>query len=239
MILQIQLLPYISNLSYLTKTGNRCKITHIMKKIYVLISLVLGVCLISCGSQPKAEEPKPEAPVVEQSEPVEDEDIEVSEPEDDVELINEDVDLQEEDDDEYIRSTQALSAEELVTKDEFAEDKAEILRIIKELQKVMEKEDVEAWLKYVDKDSKNFYSNPANIRKVNKKLPNKAIVLNGIGDYFKYVFIPSRKNREITEIRYISKTNTKAVQVHDDKSITRYYQFIKVNGKWYVQLDRV
>ena len=103
----------------------------------------------------------------------------------------------------------------------------------------MEKEDVEAWLKYVDKDSKTFYSNPANIRKVNKKLPNKAIVLNGIGDYFKYVFIPSRKNREITEIRYISKTNTKAVQVNEDDSITRYYQFIKVNGKWYVQLDRV
>ena len=48
----------------------------------------------------------------------------------------------------------------------------------------MEKEDTDAWLNYVDKDSKNFYSNPVNIRKVNKKLPNKAIVLNGIGDYF-------------------------------------------------------
>jgi hypothetical protein len=209
-----------------------------MKKIYVLFLLILGVCLISCGSQPKAEEKKPESPYVEEVETVEavDEVVEADEDED-VELLNEDVDLV--DDDEYIRSTQDLSAEELVTKDEFTEDKAEILRIIKELQKVMEKEDVEAWLSYVDKDSKNFYSNPANIRKVNKKLPNKAIVLNGIGDYFKYVFIPSRKNREITEIRYISKTNTKAVQVHDDGSITRYYQFIKVNGKWYVQLDRV
>ena len=209
-----------------------------MKKIYVLLSLLFFVSLISCGSQPKAEEPKPEAPVVKDSEPVVEVD-EVIEVDDDVELINEEVSLPEEDDDEYLRSTQALSAEELVTKDEFAEDKAEILRIIKELQKVMEKEDVEAWLKYVDKDSKTFYSNPANIRKVNKKLPNKAIVLNGIGDYFKYVFIPSRKNREITEIRYISKTNTKAVQVNEDDSITRYYQFIKVNGKWYVQLDRV
>ena len=209
-----------------------------MKKIYVLLSLLFVVSLISCGSQPKAEEPKPEAPAVKDSEPVVEVD-EVVEVDDDVELINEEVSMPEDDDDEYLRSTQALSAEELVTKDEFAEDKAEILRIIKELQKVMEKEDVEAWLKYVDKDSKTFYSNPANIRKVNKKLPNKAIVLNGIGDYFKYVFIPSRKNREITEIRYISKTNTKAVQVNEDDSITRYYQFIKVNGKWYVQLDRV
>ena len=205
-----------------------------MKKIYVLFALIIGVCLVSCGSAPVEEDAKPEAPVVEETKATD----EIEDVEDEVELINEDVKA-EEDEEEYLRSTQALSAEELVTKDEFAEDKAEILRIIKELQKVMEKEDVEEWLSYVDTASKNFYSNPVNIRKVNKKLPNKAIVLNGIGDYFKYVFIPSRKNREITEIRYISKTNTKAVQVNEDKSITRYYQFIKVNGKWYVQLDRV
>ncbi len=205
-----------------------------MKKIYFLFALLLCFSLVSCGSKPVAEEDIPEAPVIEE-EPVED----VVEVEDDVELINEDVSIEEDDDAEYIRSTKALSASEIVTKDEFAEDKAEILRIINELQKVMEKEDVEEWLSYVDKDSKNFYSFPSNIRKVQKKLPNKAIVLNGIEDYFKYVFIPSRKNREITEIRYISKTNTKAVQVNDDGSITRYYQFIKINGRWYVQLDRV
>ena len=203
-----------------------------MKKIYILFALILGVCLVSCGSAPVEEKAKPEAPVEKETK------TSVDEVEDEVELINEEVKA-EEDEEEYLRSTQALSAEEFVTKDEFAEDKAEILRIIKELQKVMEKEDVEDWLSYVDTASKNFYSNPANIRKVQKKLPNKAIVLNGIGDYFKYVFIPSRKNREITEIRYISKTNTKAVQVNEDHSITRYYQFIKVNGKWYVQLDRV
>ncbi len=206
-----------------------------MKKIYILFALILGVCLVSCGSAPVEEKSKPEAPVEKETKTSVDE---VEDVEDEVELINEEVKA-EEDEEEYLRSTQALSAEELVTKDEFAEDKAEILRIIKELQKVMEKEDVEDWLNYVDTASKNFYSNPANIRKVQKKLPNKAIVLNGIGDYFKYVFIPSRKNREITEIRYISKTNTKAVQVNEDHSITRYYQFIKVNGKWYVQLDRV
>ena len=211
-----------------------------MRKIYILLTLIFGVCLISCGSKPEAVQEEVTAPEVIEDSPEEAPVIEETLSDDDgVELINEDVSLVDEDEEEYLRSTKDLSDEELVTKDEFAEDKAEILRIIKELQKVMEKEDVEAWLKYVDKDSKNFYSNPVNIRKVQKKLPNKAIVLNGIGDYFKYVFIPSRKNREITEIRYISKTNTKAVQVNDDHSITRYYQFIKVNGKWYVQLDRV
>lgn len=210
-----------------------------MKKIYVLFTILIGVCFISCGSAPKEEEVTPEAPKVEETVSEEVKEPEVVSEDDEVELIDEEVTIVDEEEEEYIRSTKDLSEEELVTKDEFNEDKAEILRIIQELQKVMEKEDVEDWLSYVDRDSKNFYSIPANIRKVNKKLPNKAIVLNGIGDYFKYVFIPSRKNREITEIRYISKTNTKAVQVNEDGSITRYYQFIKVNGKWFVQLDRV
>ncbi len=215
-----------------------------MKKIYILPTLIFGFCLFSCASKPEQNVQETSEPVT-VVEPVEElpETIEESEPEnieeDDVILLNEDVSQPEEEDDEYLRSTRDLSGDEVVTKDEFAEDKAEILRIIKELQKVMQKEDVEAWLKYVDPASKNFYSNPVNIRKVQKKLPNKAIILNGIGDYFRYVFIPSRKNREITEIRYISKTNTKAVQVNDDGSITRYYQFIKINGKWFVQLDRV
>lgn len=206
-----------------------------MKK--TLFILTIGICafFISCGSTPKPEKTDSEIPQTSDVTTIDD----ITDEDDGVELINEEVSIQDDDDDEYQRSTQALSGKEMVTKNEFTEDKAEILRIIKELQKVMEKEDVEAWLKYVDKDSKNFYSIPANIRKVQKKLPNKAIVLNGIGDYFKYVFVPSRKNREITEIRYISKTNTKAVQVNEDGSITRYYQFIKINDKWYVQLDRV
>ena len=212
-----------------------------MKKIWILLTIILGVFLISCGSEPVAEESKPEAPVIEETQTILDdvEEVETVTEEDEVELLNEDVVSDNDDEEEYIRSTKDLSAEELVTKDEFAEDKAEILRIIKELQKAMEREDVEGWLKYVDKDSKNYYSNPQNIRKVQKKLPNKSIVLNGIGDYFKYVFVPSRKNREITEIRYISKTNPKAVQVKENGKTTVYYQFIKVNGDWYVQLDRV
>ena len=111
-----------------------------------------------------------------------------------------------------------------------------ILKIIDEMQDIMENEDVDAWLKYIAPDSIRYYSSPANIRKAQKKLPNKTIVLNGIGDYFKYVFIPSRKRRSVDEIRYISKTNIKAVDVKDDKSIVVYYQFVKVNNKWLVHI---
>ena len=100
----------------------------------------------------------------------------------------------------------------------------------------MDEENVEEWLKYIDPASKRYYTNPANIRAAQKKLPNKAIILNGIGDYFKYVFIPSRKRSEVKEIRYISKTNIKAVDVKENGGIIVYYYFVKINNKWLVQI---
>ena len=182
----------------------------------ILISLVMLFCfvLFSCGSAPKKETEEIQPPV--QSEETQnsvnvDETIDYSD-DDSVELINEIVEIEEildEDDEEYIRSTNELKNDELVTKEEFIDDKTEILHIISELQDIMEGEDTEAWLKYISPDSIRYYSSPANIRKAQKKLPNKTIQLNGIGDYFKHVFIPSRKRSNVDEIRYISKTNGK------------------------------
>lgn len=197
--------------------------------------------LFSCGSAPKKETEEIQPPV--QSEETQnsvnvDETIDYSD-DDSVELINEIVEIEEildEDDEEYIRSTNELKNDELVTKEEFIDDKTEILHIISELQDIMEREDTEAWLKYISPDSIRYYSSPVNIRKAQKKLPNKTIQLNGIGDYFKHVFIPSRKRSNVDEIRYISKTNIKAVEVKDDGSTVVYYQFVKVNGKWLVHI---
>lgn len=202
----------------------------------LIISLVIGCLFISCGSKPEPVQEKPAAPVVEEpaEEIVEEQtfDDEVLDVEETVEIIS-DNDL---DDEEYLRSTNNLSSEEFVSKEEFADDKAEILRIISKLQDIMDKEDVNAWLTYISPDSIKYYSNPVNIRKAQKKLPNRTIVLNGIGDYFKYVFIPSRKRSSVQEIRYISKTNIKAVDVKDDGTVIVYYQFVKINDKWLVHI---
>lgn len=209
-----------------------------MKKIiYVELLLLIGVCFISCGSTPVSENPQAEAPSVQISDVEEVEDVEDVIDVDDVIDIEEVVNIvdDEEDDEEYLRSTIDL-VEETVTKEEFSEDKAQILKIIDQLKDIMEREDVKSWMKYIDPASINYYSSPANIRKAQKKLPDKTIVLNGIGDYFKYVFIPSRKRSEVKEIRYISKNNIKAVNVKSDNSIIVYYQFVKINNKWLVHI---
>lgn len=197
---------------------------------FLNIFLIFSIILISCGTTSnETAETVVEEPVV-----IENDDDEI------VDVFDEEVVLidtvePEEDDEEYIRSTNAL-VDETVSKAEFSEDKAQILKIIEKLQDIMIREDVNGWLQYIDPSSINYYSNPQNIRKAQKKLPNKSIVLNGIGDYFKYVFIPSRKRSEVKEIRYISKNNIKAVNVKDDGSITVYYQFVKINDKWLVHI---
>jgi len=217
-----------------------------MKDLKYLV-LLLPLVFFSCKSTEIEEVPvsQPEEPVVEQviEEPEEivEEVVEVEEiqePEEEIEdevLVIDEVVIPEEDE-EYIRSTNELSSDEFISKDEFEEDKAEILQIIAELTQIMEKNDVKAWLTYISPESINYYSNPANIRKAQKKLPDKTIQLHGIGDYFKYVFIPARKRSNVDEIRYISKTNVKAVQVKADNSTVVYYYFVKIDGNWLVHI---
>lgn len=205
-------------------------------KLFTKFLLTLPICflLFSCGSTPKVEEKEIQAPeeVIVQEEPEE-----IIDNSDDVILIDEVV--VDETEEEYLRSINNLQAEEVVTKSEFEEDKAAILAIIEDLAEIMEEEDFNAWMNYISKDSKTYYSNPKNIRKAQKKLPDKTLQLYGIKDYFKHVFIPARKNRRVDEIRYISKSYVKAVQVKDDSSIVVYYYFVKENGKWIVHIPEL
>ena len=142
-------------------------------------------------------------------------------------------------DDEYLRSIANLDQTEAVTKKEFTDDKNEILVIISELAVIMESKDTLAWLKYIDEESKDYYKNPVNLRKAQRKLPNKLIELKTIEDYFKFVFIPARRNSQIDEIRYISKNHVKAVQIREDMPDAIYYEFKKENGKWLVYIPPV
>lgn len=188
---------------------------------FIAISLV-ALFSFSCGStkveNEKSDETKISSPTYEGDDEVEDV-IEYS--------------------DEYLRSTKNISSKENVTVDEFEKDKTEILQIIDELSEVMKKKNKDKWLTYIAPESIEYYSNTTNLRKVREKLPNKQIQLHGIGDYFKYVFIPARENNKVDEIRYISKTNIKAVEVKDDGTELIYYYFVKKDGEWYVNIPKL
>ena len=207
-----------------------------MKKIFLtLITTLFLFMFISCDDDlfPKKDK-KPEPGKTEQAAPVEEKKPEVKPA-----PVKEEKPEPDETDEEYLRSTDNLDKNDKVTKEEFNEDKAAILKIIEELSVIMENKNVEGWLKYIEPESIKYYKNPVNLQKAQQKLPNKTVKLRSINDYFKYVFIPSRKRSKVDEIRYISKTSIKAVQVKTDKSIVVYYYFTKIGNQWFVHLPEV
>ncbi len=144
-----------------------------------------------------------------------------------------------ESEEEYARSTVDVD----VTREEFSSDKKEILRIISELSQIMEKSDYDSWLKYIEPESVQYWSNIVNLAKAARRLPvdpKKPLErpkLNNLQDYFKLVFVRSRKDRSVNEIRYISRDSVKAVQVEDDRDIV-YYNFVRINKKWMISIPK-
>jgi len=136
---------------------------------------------------------------------------------------------------EYSRAVATLST--AVSEDTFLKDKEEIMKIISELEQAMKSKNVTTWRKYLSPSSVAYLKNPQNLKSVSTRLPAQ-INLRTDEDYFKYVFIPSRQGRTINEIRYLSPSITKAVQVRETDDVI-YYYFEKISGKWLVKLDEM
>lgn len=221
--------------SNLVSKKNAAKLSAVFLSVFLILS-----CNDKNKSQPVVEEPpvsEPEpAPVDKQPEPETAPEPAV-EPEPVPEPVQEPVVVEEksepvpEPEDEYSRSVGTVS----VSRDTFAEDKDKILKIISELDTVMKDFDYRSWLTYVDQETIDYWSRPVNLRKAQNRLPVKGLRLSSLQDYFKYVFVPARKGRQVTEIRYISDKYIKAIEVGEEQDIV-YYYFNKIDGRWMVHI---
>ena len=135
---------------------------------------------------------------------------------------------------EYSRSVSALG-DTTISFDDFQRDKTDILAVIADLDKSMKNRDYTLWRSYLTPGSISYWSNKLNLQVIATKLPKKGVMLRTLGDYFTNVFIPSRMGRNVNEIRYISRTEVKAVEVQDNKDII-YYEFEKIDNRWLVKL---
>lgn len=183
-----------------------------MKKIITLHTIISIFTLVSCvsGAQ-ETEEPKTSAPAVK---------VEKTE----AQL-------------EYERAIENLNGTQ-ISMETYEMDKKIILQKIAELNTIMKDKNYKSWLNYIEQSSINYWSMKSNLSAVSKQLPVKGLNLRTLEDYFNFVFIPSRMGRRIDEIRYISSTSIKAVQVRNDETIV-YYNFKKIDDEWLVELPRL
>ena len=182
---------------------------------------VIPAVVVEPEPEPEIEEPAPEPAPIPKPEP---EKEETPEPEPEPAKSAEDL--------EYERSVGNMD----IPRNTFEDDKTAILRIIHELSDVMQTFDYRTWVTYVDKASIEYWSRPTNLRKAQSRLPIKGLQLKALEDYFKYVFVPARMGREVTEIRYISSTHVKAVHVTQEEKDIVYYYFNKINGVWKINI---
>lgn len=135
---------------------------------------------------------------------------------------------------EYLKSVGNLN----ISVESFQADKNSVLNAIKDLQEIMKTWNYNKWLTYIDAESIAYWEQPSNLKKAQNKLPNKNVNLRNLRDYFTSVFIPSRQGHIVTEIRYVTDTYVKAVEIKDNKDIVCYY-FNKIDGQWKVHIPSI
>lgn len=214
-----------------------------MKKLSIFITFIIFM-LAGCTatkSSPEVLDPVEEVPVPQEVQtPAEEPEIIipepepiVPEPEPELEPVVQELTPEEQ---EFLRSTKALNEECTISIDTFTKDKKDVLDTIAELDEIMKKGDYTRWLTYVSKESKDYWMNAKRLKELEGRLPVKGLKLSGLRDYFKYIFIPARTGHTVDEIRYVSDTVVKAVQVKENRDVV-YYTFEKIEGKWLLKLD--
>ncbi len=147
-------------------------------------------------------------------------------------------------DEEYTRSIEQITDGSKITHETFNADKKAVLELMDNLKGIMANQDYNEWLKYLDEESIRYWSQKNNLQKAQKRLPVKGLKINTLEDYFKYVFIPSRTGKDVDEIRYLSDSLVKVVQIRKDEEgryvgDTVYYNLRKINGEWKVHLPEL
>ncbi|MCR5761887.1 MAG: hypothetical protein K6G00_00720 [Treponema sp.] len=147
-------------------------------------------------------------------------------------------------DEEYSRSIEQITDGSKITHETFSADKKAVLELIENLKEVMSKQNYNEWIKYLDEESIKYWSQKSNLQKAQKRLPVKGLKISSLQDYFKYVFIPSRTGKDVDEIRYLSDSLVKVVQIRKDAEgryvgDTVYYNLRKINGEWKVHLPEL
>lgn len=118
-----------------------------------------------------------------------------------------------------------------ITKKDYKETKSEIEIVVDNLNKVTAAKDYIKWLSYLSEDYKSEYSKPAVLQITSDSLPVKGIKLKNLQDYFSYVFVPSRQNIKVDDIKFVSPVKVNVITKAGNKKLL-VYNLEKIKGKW-------
>ena len=118
-----------------------------------------------------------------------------------------------------------------ITKETYDQTKTEMEKIVENLNRITASKDYSQWLKLLSEEYKQQYSQALTLQKVSEALPVKGIKLKSLRDYFTYVFVPSRQNVRVDDIKFVSPTRVDVIMKQANVSLL-VYGLVNIDGTW-------
>lgn len=194
-----------------------------MKTPAVPFFVIFTLLLCSCATKPEPiSEPEPILPVLAET-TAEQEIKPIMEPE----VVAGDQ-VSEVSDDEVVAKFDNVT----ITKETFKTTKTELETVVNDLNRVTFSRDYNRWLTFLSDEYRTTFSDPAVLAEVSANLPIKGIQLKTIKDYFNYVFVPSRQNMRVDDIKFVSPTRVYVIMEISPGSTAAIYIIEKFGEQW-------
>ena len=118
-----------------------------------------------------------------------------------------------------------------ITKETYDLTKTEMEKIVEKLNRITAAKDYTQWMTFLSDEYKREYSQDLTLKKVSEALPVKGIKLKSLRDYFMYVFVPSRQNVRVDDIKFVSPTRVDVIMKQANVSLL-VYGLENINGNW-------
>jgi hypothetical protein len=126
-----------------------------------------------------------------------------------------------------------------ITKEEYNTTKADMERLITEINRVIRAKDFNGWISYLADDFIAAINSPdylAQLSESSRQLKSQNIVLKTARDYFTYVVVASRENirvdANVDDIEFVSYNRVKAFTINARKQRLRLFEFVRIEDTW-------
>ncbi len=127
-----------------------------------------------------------------------------------------------------------------VTEEEKTATFVDVRSLIDSLNRIIRRQDYEAWLSNLTDSYIRYYSDPAVLAQYSEfpVLKRKGVELKTLKDYFLYVVYPSRQNDKVDDIEFVGERLVKAITVSPKGERTILYMLEKHGDAWKIGIGR-
>jgi len=120
----------------------------------------------------------------------------------------------------------------VVTQEEFDTTKADIQKLIQDLNRIIRAGNYNVWLTYLSEDYKSSINSKEFLDDIKTRYPVFRTRINNARDYFNNVVVPSRANDRVDDIEFLSKNDVVAYTVDNNNRRLVLYHLENTDGKW-------